>query len=256
LTASGAQRARIVDTAAAILSVLSPFPTTEVGDVVVRLLLDQDVDTARRVCGSARMALPANLVAVCVGGQQRNLFSTQALALGLWRAPSSLHQRIVLLGSHAVVEARVRQLAEQTSTRAGISTVLPPAQVRRAVHEATTALGLATAERPIAHYQSSATTELTTVLTSGTTRDFARSILLPLQDHPEKDTLIRSALAWTHSQGRWDPAAAALGIHRATLRSRMKRLARATGLDLGSPRDRLALALALEADPSLHQTEV
>src|SRR5918999_1260715 len=88
ITANAAQRAGLVGTAAAILSVLSPLPDTSVDDVVVHLLMAQDVEAARRVCQVAGTSLPGSLVAVCVGGQKRQEVATRALALGMWRVPS------------------------------------------------------------------------------------------------------------------------------------------------------------------------
>jgi PucR family transcriptional regulator, purine catabolism regulatory protein len=109
------------------------------------------------------------------------------------------------------------------------------------------ALGLAKPGRPVVHYRHSGTSGLTDVLTAETTREFARALLSRLDGHAEKETLITSAVAWVQAQGRWDPAAAALGVHRATLRGRLKRLSSVLGLNLDAPHDRLALTLALEA---------
>jgi PucR family transcriptional regulator, purine catabolism regulatory protein len=255
ITANAAQRAGLVGTAAAILSVLSPLAATSVDDVVVHLLMAQDVEAARRVCQVAGTSLPGSLVAVCVGGQRRQDVAARALALGMWRVPSTARKDTVLLGSPALVEARLPGLVVQTGTRAGISAAHGPAHIGRAVQEAMSALGLAKPGRPVVHYRHSATSGLTDVLTSAATREFARALLSPLDGHTEKEALITSAVAWVQAQGRWDPAAAALGVHRATLRGRLKRLSSVLGLDLDAPHDRLALSLALEAGTSGEQAE-
>ena len=49
------------------------------------------------------------------------------------------------------------------------------------------------------------------------------------------------------ASGRWNDAAESLGVHRHTLRHRIRRIERLTGRDLDSARDRVELWLALKA---------
>jgi purine catabolism regulator len=49
------------------------------------------------------------------------------------------------------------------------------------------------------------------------------------------------------ASGRWGDAADALGVHRHTLRHRVRRIERLTGRDLTRARDRVELWLALKA---------
>lgn len=250
VTAHAARRAGLVGTAAALLSVISPATSGSVQEVVLDLLLEGEEAGARRVCDAAGLRLPERLVAVRFGGAQSQEAAARADSLGLWRLPATRSSTPVVVGDPSVVEARLLELLEQAGARAGVSAAHPPSEVGRAVQEATSALRLAGERRRLAHYRNVSVPALQGWLTAEPTRQFADDLLAPLTGHPERDRLLASASAWVQAHGRWDPAAAALGIHRVTLRGRMGRLADALGLDLDSAYDRLALAVALEALPA------
>jgi purine catabolism regulator len=63
---------------------------------------------------------------------------------------------------------------------------------------------------------------------------FAESLLRPLIDHDAvgRGDLLRSLGAWLEHNGQWDAAAAALGVHRHTLRNRIRRVEELLGRDL------------------------
>lgn len=77
---------------------------------------------------------------------------------------------------------------------------------------------------------------------------FAESMLAPLVEHDRtrRGDLVDSLRAWLAHHGQWDPAAAALGVHRHTLRRRMAVTAGLLDRDLDSPTVRSELWLALE----------
>ena len=79
-------------------------------------------------------------------------------------------------------------------------------------------------------------------------RAFADSLLAPLVEHDRagRGDLVASLRAWLAHHGQWDPAAAALGVHRHTLRRRMGLVGQLLGRDLDSPTVRSELWLALE----------
>lgn len=74
---------------------------------------------------------------------------------------------------------------------------------------------------------------------------FAASTLAPLHGH---DELIRSLHAWLAHHGQWDPAAARLGVHRHTLRNRIRKAEELLDRRLDQPGVRAELWLALQAD--------
>ncbi|MCK2237102.1 MULTISPECIES: PucR family transcriptional regulator [unclassified Crossiella] len=76
---------------------------------------------------------------------------------------------------------------------------------------------------------------------------FAEALLSPLSTHDAtgRGDLLTSLRAWLGHHGQWDPAAQQLGVHRHTLRNRMRRVADLLGKDLESPGIRAELWLAL-----------
>jgi purine catabolism regulator len=247
ISANTAQRAGLVGAAAAILSVLSSRREQSVIDVVVELLLAGDEAGARRVCSAAKVSFPDRVVAVSLLGPRRHEAAELALALGAWPVPPRSSSVSVIAGEASLISSRIPAIVERTGTRAGVSSSHAPRDLARAVQEAQSSAALTTADQPTVDYRATATAVLTGVLGAEPARQFASTLLSPLGSHPERDTLLTSAAAWVQAHGRWDPASAALGIHRETLRARLNRLATILGLNLHSFHDRLALSLALEA---------
>ncbi|MCF6474235.1 PucR family transcriptional regulator, partial [Nonomuraea sp. MG754425] len=76
---------------------------------------------------------------------------------------------------------------------------------------------------------------------------FSAAVLAPLTAYGSKADLVGSLRAYLDSNGHWDAAAQKLGVHRHTLRYRMRRVADLLGRDLDDPGTRAELWLALEA---------
>ncbi|MFC7340779.1 PucR family transcriptional regulator [Saccharopolyspora griseoalba] len=85
------------------------------------------------------------------------------------------------------------------------------------------------------------------LLPAGRAAAFAESTLAPLRGH---DELLRSLHAWLAHHGQWDPAAARLGVHRHTLRNRIRKAEELLDRRLDQPGVRAELWLALQADRS------
>jgi len=79
-------------------------------------------------------------------------------------------------------------------------------------------------------------------------RAFADSLLRPVldQDTGGRAALITSLRIWLEHNGHWDAAAAALGVHRHTLRARMQRIEEILGRDLDGAGLRAELWTALQ----------
>ena len=69
---------------------------------------------------------------------------------------------------------------------------------------------------------------------------FAATLLAPLDDR-----LRESLRVWLACHGQWDPAAARFGVHRHTVRNRIKRVEELLGRSLDSPGVRAELWFAL-----------
>ncbi|MEV1172993.1 PucR family transcriptional regulator [Nonomuraea sp. NPDC049784] len=85
------------------------------------------------------------------------------------------------------------------------------------------------------------------LLDQAAVQTFAAALLAPLTAYGSKPDLVESLRAYLDSNGHWDAAAQRLGVHRHTLRYRMKRVTELLGRDLDDPGVRAELWLALEA---------
>lgn len=102
--------------------------------------------------------------------------------------------------------------------------------------------------RPVLGFGAIGAAGLTALLDPASAEAFAASLLAPLVEHDRtrRGHLVESLRSWLSHHGQWDPAAAALGVHRHTLRRRMSLAAELLGRDLDSPTARSELWLALE----------
>jgi PucR family transcriptional regulator, purine catabolism regulatory protein len=77
----------------------------------------------------------------------------------------------------------------------------------------------------------------------------SRGLLAPLRayDQRQHGDLVASLRTFLTHNGNWEAAARALGVHRHTLRYRIRRVAELTGRDLDSAADRVEFWLALQA---------
>ena len=84
---------------------------------------------------------------------------------------------------------------------------------------------------------------------TGVLDGYVRSVLGSLMDRDEdKDSeLVTSVRAFIAAGGRWEPGAAELGVHRHTLRYRVRQAEELLGRDLSRVEDRLEVWLALKA---------
>jgi PucR family transcriptional regulator, purine catabolism regulatory protein len=74
---------------------------------------------------------------------------------------------------------------------------------------------------------------------------FADAVLAPLTASPAAEDLLASLDAWLGRHGQWDSAASQLGVHRHTLRHRMRRVEQLLGRSLDDPAVRMELWFAL-----------
>jgi hypothetical protein len=101
-------------------------------------------------------------------------------------------------------------------------------------------------ERGVLRYEDLPGQGLLDLLDTGAAQGFAEALLAPL----EAEGLVPSLRAYVEANGQGETAARALGVHRHTLRTRMRKAARLLGRDLDDPavRAELWIALALSAN--------
>ncbi|UUU41932.1 helix-turn-helix domain-containing protein [Streptomyces sp. NBC_00162] len=205
--------------AAVLLTLLTaPRPEGDAAAALTRLLLDGDP-------AAALAPGPWHVVHARGSGDPRAL----AAALGT-----------VLLDPHG---DDVRLLAErepgpQPGWRLGVSAPAAPAELRTAGAQARRALDRAEAARTaLARHTEGG---LGTLLDPAEAHAHAEALLAPLNP-ALRDTL----RAWLAHHGSWDRSAAALSVHRNTVRQRVARCADLLGRDLDDPDTRMELWFAL-----------
>lgn len=103
------------------------------------------------------------------------------------------------------------------------------------------------ADAPVMRFADLAGQGLLQLLPGERARGFAEALLAPLirHDGDGRAELVASLRVWLQHHGQWDPAAARLGVHRHTLRNRMRKVEQLTGRSLDAPGFRAELWFAL-----------
>jgi purine catabolism regulator len=132
----------------------------------------------------------------------------------------------------------------------GLSAPTGPASADAAYQRAREALLVARRRgRTLVEHDDVATGSVLALLGDDAVRAFADGMLRALRDHDERGRgdLVASLRAWLARHGQWDAAAADLGVHRHTLRYRMRRVEEILDRSLDDPDVRMELWLALKA---------
>lgn len=133
----------------------------------------------------------------------------------------------------------------------GVGSAVSPLEAARGLREAMHSLRVSRLDgKPIADFASLGTYRLLLTLQDpDALRAFVEAVLEPLDgyDREQNGELISSLRAFLEHNARWEPAAAELGVHRHTLRYRMRKVEDLTGRSLEAARDRMELWLALQA---------
>ena len=163
------------------------------------------------------------------------------------------------LGPHlvAVTEPEdvewLESAARAVSASAGISAAHPPSEFALALAHAQAALAVARRDRvagPRTWDTTSGGRILSALRVAGVAAE-ADVRLAPIRRRPEGEELLRLTSLWFEHGCRWEPAAAAAGLHRHSLRHRVERLASMLDLNLDEFADRADLWALLElADAS------
>ncbi|MET9774919.1 PucR family transcriptional regulator [Streptomyces sp. NPDC006367] len=133
---------------------------------------------------------------------------------------------------------------------AGLSAPSGPIAASAAYKQAEQALSVARRRgRVCVEHEHLATGSVLPLLADDAVRAFADGLLRALRDHDAtgRGDLVASLRAWLSRHGQWDAAAADLGVHRHTLRYRMRRVEEILGRSLDDPDVRMELWLALKA---------
>jgi DNA-binding PucR family transcriptional regulator len=156
-------------------------------------------------------------------------------------------------GDDEAEEAAGRMLRETEASAAGVGRVrLDPSELRRSYDEALYAVEARTpnGHPSVATFRDLGSVQLLLALQGERGVElFCESLLGTLIEHDSRhgSELVASLHAYIEANGRWADAAAALSVHRHTLRYRIRKIEELTQRDLSDARDRLELWLALRA---------
>ncbi|MFI1184716.1 PucR family transcriptional regulator [Streptomyces californicus] len=140
----------------------------------------------------------------------------------------------------------------------GLSAPSGPIAVAAAYKQAEQALSVARRRgRALVEHEELATGSVLPLLADDAVRAFADGMLRALHEHDAKGRgdLVASLRAWLSRHGQWDAAAADLGVHRHTLRYRMRRVEEILGRSLDDPDVRMELWLALKTTEAATSAE-
>ncbi|WP_329145863.1 PucR family transcriptional regulator [Streptomyces sp. NBC_01456] len=132
----------------------------------------------------------------------------------------------------------------------GLSAPTGPMAAAHAYRQAEQALSVARRRgRALVEHEDVAAGSVLPLLADDAVRAFADGLLRALRDHDAtgRGDLVASLRAWLARHGQWDAAAADLGVHRHTLRYRMRRVEEILGRSLDDADVRMELWLALKA---------
>ena len=155
----------------------------------------------------------------------------------------------VLVAGHAAGGAArwAAGLAARVGLPAGLSE--PTADFAVALRQAGQAAAAAKADDvPLVSFAEHTGQGLLGLLEPEAAQAFADSLLAPLRQHDEtgRGDLVDSLKCWLEHHGHWDNAATRLGIHRHTLRNRIRRAGELLSRDLDTPGARAELWVAIQ----------
>lgn len=262
-TITGAQR-ELVQVAVPLLTLmLAPATALQAAESRLRttiagLLGDGDLERAARIAEDLWGGLPVEPVRILVadgtaaaGQGLMEFVEATATALGERVFFAEVADRLVVVYS-AYGRLRDRVLAAITADGqllTGESGSARLAELDRARTEADQALdaGLRLGRAHTA-FSDIAGFGLIDLVATPPVAAFAESLIRPLLEHDAsgRGDLVRSLQTWLEHNGQWDAAAAALGIHRHTLRHRMQRVEEVLGRDLDVAAVRVELWTGLQ----------
>jgi purine catabolism regulator len=161
-------------------------------------------------------------------------------------------ERLVLLAvdGGAVHRACLGAVEEHEGLALGVSAPAAMEEAGGAYAQAERALAVALrgGRRSVGHEEVGAGS-LLPLLGEDAVAAFAEGLLRPLREHDRtaRGDLVASLRAWLSRHGQWDAAAADLGVHRHTLRYRMRRVEELLGRSLDDTDVRMELWLALRS---------
>ncbi|WP_030904395.1 PucR family transcriptional regulator ligand-binding domain-containing protein [Streptosporangium amethystogenes] len=219
---------------------------------VLRLLLAGQVDAGCETLERLGERLPTGpLVAIACAGEREAVLETagdEFAAADGDAAGDADGDRVVLLVPDSRADAVAAALGEHGPVGVGDPAGLD--DLRTGLDQAYQALAAARRGAvPVMRFADLAGRGLLCLLDSDAAAAFSSALLAPLRRYGSRADLLESLRAYLDCNGHWDAAAQRLGVHRHTLRYRMRRVAELVGRDLDDPAARAELWVALAVAP-------
>ncbi|UCM90759.1 PucR family transcriptional regulator [Streptomyces marincola] len=266
----GAAERYALQSAVAVLTLLTErsraylAAEARLSSAVLRMLISGEPDHARAVAGQLYGTLldaPLRVLVAGAGAQPQALEELGAVVeSAAARAGESVlaaadgDDLVVLAADGGAALTACVEYAAGQEPRAGLAVGLSaptgPATADTAYQHAREALLVARRRgRPLVEHDDVANGSVLPLLADDAVRAFADGMLRALRAHDERGrgNLVASLRAWLARHGQWDAAAADLGVHRHTLRYRMRRVEEILDRSLDDPDVRMELWLALKA---------
>ncbi|MYV53989.1 PucR family transcriptional regulator, partial [Streptomyces sp. SID3212] len=231
------------------------------GAAVLRMLLSGQPDHARSVAGELYGGLldaPFRLLIAEPDSDTTEPGALEALSDALEAAGARAGEAVLAVPDGerlAVLAVDGGAVVASLATPAvggvviGLSAPTGPIAVGGAYKQAEAALSVARRRgRVLVEHEELASGSILPLLADDAVRAFADGLLRALYEHDAKGRgdLVASLRAWLSRHGQWDAAAADLGVHRHTLRYRMRRVEEILGRSLDDPDVRMELWLSLK----------
>ncbi|MFP5346256.1 MAG: PucR family transcriptional regulator [Actinomycetes bacterium] len=216
---------------------------------VTRLLLEGDARTARRLQAAVggRPVPDEVVVLACAtdAGPEPALHDLLDDDLPLVGADVQ-QDLLVVVADPADVDVVVHALASR-GARSGVSRAVRVEDAGPALEEARQALARTTEPGTTSWFEAMLGEGLGALVDPERARHWAEATLAPLRERSDgKTDLVLSLRTYLAHHGQWHPAAAELGIHRHTLRYRIRRVEQLLDVSVDSPETRMNLWFALQ----------
>ncbi|MGG7571171.1 PucR family transcriptional regulator [Streptomyces sp. BP-8] len=224
----------------------SPGAGAAAGSAGVLDALADAMDSAAARTGEAVLAVPDGdrlIVLVADGG-------AAADACAAYAAEAEAEARAGAQARPGGRPGRAEAVHGGAGVAVGLSAPTGPTAAANAYRQAEQALSVARRRgRALVEHEDVAAGSVLPLLADDAVRAFADGLLRALREHDAtgRGDLVESLRAWLARHGQWDAAAADLGVHRHTLRYRMRRVEEILGRSLDDADVRMELWLALKA---------
>ncbi|WP_338056584.1 PucR family transcriptional regulator [Sinosporangium album] len=216
-----------------------------VRSAVLSLLLAGQTESAVEVLAGLDETLPAGQITVVAAEGEAEVM-LDAVPPPVFAAAAG--EEVVVLAAEDEADGVARALGRLGPT--GVGQPVSPAALVTGLDQANRALAAAR-RGPVAvvRFADLAGRGLLSLVDAESAATFASALLAPLSGYGSRADLVDSLRAYLAENGHWDAAAQRLGVHRHTLRYRMRRVAELLGRDLDDPSTRAELWIALSVWP-------